>query len=203
MDATSEPSEQNTDTSSATEDDNAQQTITDAVAGATADDTNASAKQESDDKLGDSGKRALSNERRARRDAEKQLSDMRTQLQQYEDRDKTELQKARERAESFERDLTQTRVANARLMSAAVHNIPPDLIDLLGNGTEEEIDARAKLLAEKFAAATPPPAPVVEPAKPAPAARRPVESLTPGAKPASEQPEDPNEWLRRMAGRTP
>lgn len=206
QDATSAPSE---NTASATEDDTAQveQTLTNA---ANADDSknNSTADSGSEDnskpakgneQLGDGGKRALNSERQARRDAEKKLTDMASRLQQYEDRDKTELQKALERAEAAEKGVSSMRVANARLMAAAVHNLPPDLIDLLGGGTDEEIDARAKLLAEKLAAAAPPPAPVKEPA---PARTRPVESLTPGGTPANKGAEDMDAVLRAMAGRT-
>ena len=211
-DATSQPSDTTPSTSSATEDDQAQQMLAVAATQPTVDpadskDTNASSTQTDsantdDDKLGDNGKRALTSERRARREAEKQLSEIRTELAQYRDAEKTELQKAQEAAKRYEQELTTTRVANARLMAAAVHNLPPDLIDLLGDGTEDEIDARAKLLAEKLAAAAPPlPAEEPKPAASA-ASTRPVESLTPGGKPASAEPEDPNSWLRRLAGRT-
>lgn len=220
QDATSQPSETTTDTTSATEDDNAQQMLAAAVAQATdtagsttaatgaapADDKPAATGDtaSTDDKLGDSGKRALTSERKARREAEKQLTEMRAALQQYEDAQKTELQKAQEQAKQYQQELTTTRVANARLMAAATYNIPADLIDLLGDGTDEEIDARAKQLADyrdTLAASTVQPAP--EPPKAAPASTRPVESLTPGGKPASAEAEDPNTWLRRMAGRAP
>ena len=133
------------------------------------------------------------------RDAEPQLSE----YQKWVDSQKSEQQKLQEAKETAERELTGLRSANARLMAAATHNLPPDLIDLLGDGSADDIDARAKLLAEKLAAAAPAAAPAAEPAKPASAGRRPVEALTPGAKPASEEPDDPNAWLRRMAGRAP
>lgn len=214
-DATSQPSDTTPSTSSATEDDQAQQMLAEAAtqpnAAGAADSTNPTGQPEQalpspdkteDDKLGDSGRRALASERQARRAAERQLKGLQEQLQQYEDAQKTELQKAQEAAKRYEQELTTTRVANARLMAAAVHNLPPDLIDLLGDGTEEEIDARAKLLAEKLAAASPPPTPAVEEPKPASAGpTRPVESLIPGGKPASAEPEDASAWIRRMAGR--
>ena len=210
QDATSQPSEPATDTSSATEGDQEQQMLavsatqqTTAAAADTDDTTGVAPQLESkadDDKLGDNGKRALISERRARRDTEKLLNEVRAELAQYRDAEKTELQKAQEAAKRFESELTTTRVANARLMAAVAHDLPPDLIELLGSGTDEEIDGRAKLLAAKLAAA----APAAHPeAKPAPAKTRPVESLTPGGKPASAEPEDPNSWLRRMAGRAP
>lgn len=123
---------------------------------------------------------------------------------EWEESQKTEQQRLSDAKAAADRELTDLRSANARLMAAATHNLPADLIDLLGSGTDEEIDARAKLLAEKLAAVAPQPA-APEPAKPTPSptASRPVESLTPGAKPASAEPEDPNAWLRRMAGRAP
>lgn len=153
-----------------------------------------------EDKLGDGGKRALQEERKARRDAEKNLTALQARLQEFEDRDKTELQKAIERAEAAEKGALSMRVANTRLMAAATHNIPPDLIELLGNGTDEEIDDRAKLLAEKLAAAAPPPEPAPE--RRAPASTRPVESLTAGAQPAGQKATDMDAILRQMSGRT-
>lgn len=111
---------------------------------------------------------------------------------ELEDAQKTEVQKATERATGLEQKLADLQSANARLMAAATYNIPPDLIDLLGTGTDEDINARAEALAERLKAATPP-AP--------PASQRPVESLTPGATPSSGTPADPDAWIRKLAGR--
>lgn len=123
------------------------------------------------------------------------------EYQKYLDSQKSEQERLQEAKAAAERELTDLRSANARLMAAATHNLPPELIDLLGTGTEEEIDARAALLAEKLAAAAPPPAPA-EPERKPPAQTRPVESLTAGAKPATERPADMDAILRGMAGRT-
>jgi hypothetical protein len=111
---------------------------------------------------------------------------------EFEEAQKTELQKQTDRATTYEQQLTGLQSANARLMAAATHNIPPDLIDLLGSGTDEEINTRAEMLAERLKAATPtaPPTP-----------QRPVESLTPGAAPPSAAPADADAWIRKMAGR--
>lgn len=111
---------------------------------------------------------------------------------EFEDSQKSEVQKAQERAQTFEQQLADERSQNARLLAAATHGIPPDLIELLGSGTAEEINARAEALAERLKAATPP-AP--------PASQRPVESLTPGAAPSSAASADPDAWIRKMAGR--
>jgi hypothetical protein len=128
------------------------------------------------------------------RDAEPQLSE----YQKYLDSQKTEQQKLLEAKEAAERELGDLRSQNARLMAAATHNIPPELIDLLGAGTDEQIDERAKLLAEKLAAVLPSP---VEPERRAPSQTRPVESLTAGAKPADDKPTDMDAVLRGWAGR--
>ena len=208
-DATSQPSATNPSTPSATEDDQAQQMLavtatqtTDAAPGGdNAETAQPEPAKADEDKLGDNGKRALTSERKARREAEKQLNEIRAELAQYRDAEKTELQKAQEAAQRYESELTTTRVANARLMAAVAHDLPPDLIDLLGDGTDEEIDARARLLAEKLAATAAPAA--AEPTKATATPTRPVEALTPGGRPATQEPEDPNDWLRRLAGRAP
>lgn len=113
---------------------------------------------------------------------------------EFEDAQKSETQRATERAQGLEQQLNDLRSTNARLLAAATHNIPPELIELLGSGTDEEINARAEVLAERLKATTP---------SPAPASQRPVESLTPGAAPSSAAPASADDWIRRMAGRTP
>lgn len=122
------------------------------------------------------------------REAEPQL----TEYQKWQDAQKTEQQRLTEAKEAAERELGDLRSTNARLMAAATHNIPPDLIDLLGGGTDDEINARAEILAERLKATAP---------VPTPTSGRPVESLTPGASPGSSAPADPNAWLRKLAGR--
>lgn len=123
-----------------------------------------------------------------------EIEQLRTSAQKYqevEDAQKTEIQKATERAQNFEQKLADMQATNARLLAAASHNIPPELIDLLGSGTDEEINARAEVLAERLKPATPVPAP-----------QRPVESLTPGAAPASSTGDTtPDQWIRQLAGR--
>jgi hypothetical protein len=121
-----------------------------------------------------------------------QLREAAQKYGEFEETQKSEIQKATERARTFEQQLADERAQNARLLAAATHNIPPELIELLGSGTAEEIGARAEVLAERLKAATPatPPAP-----------QRPVESLTPGAAPPSAAPADADAWIRKMAGR--
>lgn len=128
------------------------------------------------------------------RDAEPQLAE----YKKYLDSQKSEQERLAEAKSAAEARLAEVMATNARLMAAATHGIPAELIDLLGGGTEEEIDARARLLAERLTA-PPDPAP---PAAARPAGTRPVESLTAGGRPADDTPPlDMDAVLRRMAGR--
>lgn len=113
---------------------------------------------------------------------------------EFEETQKSEIQRATERAQTFEQQLADERAQNARLLAAAAHSIPPELIELLGSGTAEEIGARAEVLAERLKAAAP---------ALAPASQRPVESLTPGAAPASAVATSPDDWIRQATGRKP
>lgn len=114
---------------------------------------------------------------------------------EFEEGQKSEIQKAQEQARTFEQQLADERAQNARLLAAATHNIPPELIELLGSGSTDEINSRAEVLAERLKAAAP---------ASAPASSRPVESLTPGAAPASSSGvTTPDQWIRGLAGRTP
>ena len=124
------------------------------------------------------------------REAEPQLAE----YQKYLDSQKSEAQKLAEAKDAAERELTDLRSTNARLMAAATHNLPADLIDLLGSGTDEEINARAQLLAERLGSVQ---------STEYPTSTRPVESLMAGGRPADDEPADMSmdAALRRMAGR--
>lgn len=61
-----------------------------------------------DEQLGQPGLNALRAERDARKTAERELAATRDRLKEFEDRDKTELQKANERAEAAEKAAAET-----------------------------------------------------------------------------------------------
>lgn len=94
------------------------------------------------DKLGDPGKRALESERKARRDAEKDLKALKAKVQEFEDRDKSDLERATSRAEEAE-----TRVA-AALSRAVKSEVKAQAANLF---TDPE-DAAAFLDLSKYAA---------------------------------------------------
>lgn len=127
-------------------------------------------------------------------------------LAAIEDANKTEIQRATDRAAQAEERATQAEGRYHRTLAAAQHEIPPSLIDLITGSTEDEITASAEALAAAIneratdiASATAR-ANGLQPQRPQ--SQRPVESLRPGAVPAS-QPDnnDPNAWIRAAVGR--
>jgi hypothetical protein len=108
--------------------------------------------------------------------------------QEAEEANKTEVQRAQERAAKLEEKYNTLQQDNWRLDLAATHGIPRDEIDLIGSGSREEMEIRAARLGPLFATSekTPPPP-----------SNRPVEGLRPGASPEPPKPADnsyPAEW---------
>lgn len=136
------------------------------------------------EQLGDGGKAALDAERRARREADRKARDLETRLKELEDRDKSDSQKAVERAEAAERELPTLRQSQVRLQFALDKVAELDSVeairafvsiaDRLRGDTAEELAADAETLLPKLLPAA------AEPGV-RPAARRPVDTLTAGA----------------------
>jgi len=106
-------------------------------------------------------KKALDAERKARREAEKALNELRSKLDDLEGKDKSELQKLTERNAQLERDLAAANVKSLRLEVAAEKGVKARW---LSGDTREELEAAAdEYLADH------PPAPGTQspPAKPA------------------------------------
>lgn len=126
---------------------------------------------------------------------------------EFEDSQKTEQQRLADRLAAAEERAAQAEIGRARLLAGATYNLPASLLDRVVGTTEDEINESAQALseeieravAERLAAVPPTPAPAP---RAAPEPTRPVESLTPGAMPAYEEPMDGDSFLRRMAGRT-
>lgn len=68
-------------------------------------------------------------------------------LQEIEQSNMSDVEKARAALAEAERERDDARGMHTRMMAAASHDLPVDLIDFLGSGTEEEIEERAELLA--------------------------------------------------------
>lgn len=135
--------------------------------------------------LGDGGKKALDAERKARREAETKAKDLETRLQALEDREKTELQKAIERAETAERKITDAEAKSLRLEVAAEKGVKARW---LTGSTREELESAAdEYLTDHPTAA-------------APAPGKPTEDLRGGGDPTTEAMEmDP----RKLANSVP
>ncbi len=123
------------------------------------------------DDLGDPGKKALAAERSARRAAEKAAADALAKVKEFEDRDKTELEKLTDQISKAKAEADQARAEALRLKVAAESGLPADLHEFLVGNDEEELRAKAQKLMAATAAATDP--------------RRPAPDPTQGAKPGT------------------
>jgi hypothetical protein len=116
-----------------------------------------------DEALRDAGKKAIEQERVARRDAQKQLRATQTRLKELEDRDKTDQQKLEERASgaetrvsALESENTDLKAQLARVKIGVQKGLPVELIDRLRGDDEQSIAKDADALAKQFARARPP-----------------------------------------------
>jgi hypothetical protein len=129
------------------------------------------------------------------------------QLKKIQDANKTDLERAQQAQREAEEARDEALAMHSRVMAAATHNLPVDLIDYLGTGTEDEIMERAQGIGQAIEAEVQ--RRVDEALRTgnqtrngfAPAAR-PVESMRPGSAPATGvTPNTPDDWLRAMIGR--
>ncbi len=111
------------------------------------------------DQLGDAGKAALDAERKARRDADKALRDAQAQLKAYEDRDKTDTQKAVDDLASARAERDAALAEAARYKAAVDNGLSADDMALLDGIPADQVPERAKKLAARLAPAKPPAAP--------------------------------------------
>lgn len=111
--------------------------------------------------------------------------EQRQQLAEFEkvrDAQKSEAQRQQEAVEAANRE-RETAASEALRYRVAIENgVSKEDLDLLGTGTQEQLEARAKRISEIRAAG----APQTPPAIP----QRPSEQLQPGASPAGEKNED-------------
>lgn len=142
---------------------------------------------------------ARKNEQRAKANADKAQ-----QFDAYQESQKTELQKAIDRANRAEEEAQAAKAERFRLAAASSYELPPEIAALLVGGTEEEINANAERFAkaineraEALSSRNGNGQPQRQPGG------RPVESLRPGAAPASQvsDPKDLNSVFRGVIGR--
>lgn len=141
--------------------------------------------------LGDAGKKALDEERKARREAEKQLNAMQTRLKELEDKDKSESERLAGRVAELEKDLG---TANSRAMRFEVALdkglTSKQALRLVGD-SQDDLVADADELLESFTSNDPKPEP----------GSRPREQLRTGAAPT--EPEPTKEDIRKVIDAIP
>lgn len=96
--------------------------------------------------LGDAGKKALDDERKARRDAERQLKAVNDQLTALQDKDKSESERAVERVSQLERDLAAATARADRFEVACEQGLDMTRAKRLTGTTREELEADAEEL---------------------------------------------------------
>lgn len=105
--------------------------------------------------LGEAGQKALAAERRAKTAAEKQakaaqkqLDELSAKLQQYEDSQKSDLDKLTERASTAEKQAADAQTRLLRYEVAASKKLPSEWAARLQGSTQEELEADADSLLE-------------------------------------------------------
>jgi hypothetical protein len=93
--------------------------------------------------LGEAGKKALQQERRARKAAEKELEEIKARLQGIEDKDKSESDKLREAAATAEKKAQDAELRAMRLEVATEKGLTPAQAKRLVGATKEELESDA------------------------------------------------------------
>lgn len=96
-----------------------------------------------DEALGDMGKKALESERAARKAAEEERKTLAAKLKEFEDRDKTDQEKADAALAEARAELAALTVAKTRAEVAAAKGVPAEL---LNGSTQAEFEASADAL---------------------------------------------------------
>jgi hypothetical protein len=113
-------------------------------------DTSATEDDKPDTELGEGGKKALEQERRARKAAEKSMKDLQTRLAELEDKDKSEGDKLRDQLKQAEKDRDDARLSVMRLEIASSKGLTPAQAKRLVGATKEDLEADADELLESF-----------------------------------------------------
>jgi hypothetical protein len=120
--------------------------------------------------------------------AKQRAQELEAKVKEYEDRDKTESQREAEEKEAARQEAAEAKAEVIRLRMLVKYGLDEEDLDLLGAGSEEQIEARAKRLSERVAGKVDDPK------------RRPKERLRSGATGDTEPEEkDPS----KLAGQVP
>lgn len=109
--------------------------------------------------------------------ANREAAQYRTKVREYETAQMSEAEKAAARLADAEKTAAEAASEAIRYRMAMRHGLSEEDLDLLGTGTEEQIEARAKRLADRSGARPP-------------STRKPSERLRPGAAEPEREPEE-------------
>ena len=131
-------------------------------------------------------------------------SDAARRLAQIEEGQKSDLQKAEEARQAAERDRDDARAQTNRMLAAAAHDLPTELIEYLGGGTADEISERAEQISgiikaevdKRVEALLPPNGRSKTQTTP-----RQVAAMRPGAAPAGQSAGNPEQMFRQLIDR--
>lgn len=122
-----------------------------------------------------------------------------SKLAQIEEGQKSDLQKAEEGRQAAERERDAANAQTNRMLAAAAHDLPTELIDYLGDGNSEEISERAEQLSGIIKVEVDKRIEALQPnggrRQPTP---RTVTAMRPGAAPASQGPGSPEQMFRQL-----
>jgi len=99
----------------------------------------------------EAGKKALDEERKARRDAERAVAELQGKLKELDDKDKSETEKLADRLAAAEKRADEADARVIRAEVAAAKGLTPAQAKRLTGSTREELEADAAELLETFA----------------------------------------------------
>lgn len=134
--------------------------------------------------LGDSGKRALAAERKARRDAERQVTELAGRLKAIEDRDKSDSERHAEENATLKKELETATATSARYKVALEKGLSITQAKRLVGSTEDELSLDADELLTDLGVTDTPTGSETGPAT------RPRPDLTPGSGDPDATPEE-------------
>lgn len=101
---------------------------------------------ENEEPLGEGGIKALKAEREARAAAEKREQEIAARLKEYEDRDKSEEQKAQEERDRLAKEIEALTAGKTRAEVAAASSVPVEILTGPKSGSSEDVQAFADAL---------------------------------------------------------
>lgn len=117
------------------------------------------APEQTPEELGDAGKKALTAERDARKQAERKNAEYEARLKEIEDANLSELEKATRERDEYRDSLATIQRESDRNRVALEKGVPSDLIEFITGDTAEDMAAKADLLISRLNASPSTPKP--------------------------------------------